>query len=132
MKKQFTLPTSLVFFSYTRTLSTLISKFCPSLLLLMSIILFSQVSFAQATITSASVNDDMPVPGYYFSAKNIETCVAPCSNCTTAVNVAPHLIAFVSDGDCTVYASFTPERKAGLTVTDDMGNFAFFAFDAAT
>ena len=134
MKQQITTPRTQVLslVSYTRKLAFSSSKFSRTLFLILFSVLFSQISFAQTTISSASVNDDMPVPGYYFSAKHIETCVAPCSNCTTAVNVAPHLVAFVTDGDGTVYASFTPERKAGLTVTDDMGNFAFFAFDAAT
>lgn len=126
MKKQFTLPTSLVFFSYTRTLSTFISKLYPSLLLFMFTILFSQVSFAQTTITSATVNDDLAVPGYFFSASHIETSVCECTSSGSG-----HAIAFVTDGTGSVYASFTPEYKAGLTVTDDNGHFDFYEFGNA-
>ncbi len=130
MKKQNTHPTqALPLVSYTRKLTCFSSKFHRSIFLLLFALLVTQVSFAQSpfTINAASANDDIAVPGYFFSAGNIETSVCTCTSSSTG-----HLIAFVTDGDGSVYSSFTPEWKAGLTVTDDNGHFDFYGFDAVT
>jgi len=130
MKQPFTTPRThvLSLVSYAHNLTFLSSKFSRTLFLILFSVLFSQISFAQApSIYPATANDDMPVPGYFFSAGHIETSICKCTSSSSG-----HLIAFVTDGDGTVYSSFTPERKAGLTVTDDNGHFDFYAFDGAS
>ena len=122
MKKQNTHPTqALPLVSYTRKLTCFSSKFHRSIFLLLFALLVTQVSFAQSpfTINAASANDDIAVPGYFFSAGNIETSVCTCTSSSTG-----HLIAFVTDGDGTLIGTTaaSPEMDAGITIADGSGH----------